>query len=192
MIEFTNIPTVTIDMAKVRAKIRPFLIEAMDKSADELLKQMRIFATKTTIVGRTGKGGPGDVNWRRDLASDIHRLFENITDSMLEYGVGVDYTEAYMKVRANIIDLGSGSAVEGGKAIHAGPPGRQVWNDELTGKHGSDAQERMLPSGFNHPGNDYVTKALDATEPFFQNAVAHALDNAPDDLLVDCLVTQGG
>lgn len=52
-----------------------------------------------------------------------------------------------------IVLNGAGSAA-GNPPITAGPPGREVWNDELNGKHASGAKsEYLMPKGFNQQGN---------------------------------------
>lgn len=63
-------------------------------------------------------------------------------------------------MKAMLIAEGAGSAA-GGAPIHAGPPGRSVWDDDLSGKKPSTAKsEYNLPGAFNQPGNHFIDNAV--------------------------------
>ena len=126
-------------------------MDAMERAADKLIELMR------EEVQRTVEGdGPGKPAWRDKLAADIKVVFRDIVNDAIEFGVGADYSEGtWEHVRAMLIAYGGGSAA-GNAAIQAGPYGREVWNEDLSGKHPSSAQsEYFLPDRFNQPGNDY-------------------------------------
>lgn len=140
----------------------------------------------------THGGAPGKPAWRDKLAADIHRVFESITDDAIEFGVGVDYSSGtWEHVRAMLIAYGSGSRA-GGAAIHAGPPGRDVWNDDLTGKKPSAAKsEYPLPDAFNQEGNDYVNNAMKRMKVFFDDIISEALRSMPGDIIAGAVYTVG-
>lgn len=64
MITIDTTPNVRVNTAKVRQKLRPYLIKTMEAATDELLKRMKIDIHTKTAVGHTGKGAPGDPKWR--------------------------------------------------------------------------------------------------------------------------------
>lgn len=98
----------------------------MEAASDELLKIMRQHVTET-VEGN----GPGKPAWRRELDATLHRLYVNVADYYAEAAVGTDLAEGSADiVRAMVVAHGAGSAA-GNPPIHAGPYGREVWNDEL-------------------------------------------------------------
>lgn len=141
---------------------------------------MKINVHTVTDVGRTLKGAPGDPEWRNEIDRDLHRLYEKLAGDLLEIGVGAEYSEGTAKhVRAMVVAYGAGSGA-GGERIFAGPPGRRVWNDSLTGKHPSRSEDVYdLPGGFNQEGNDFVNRAVEDIAPIFQKAVAEMWQNIP-------------
>ena len=141
--------------AAFKAALQPYLVEAMENATDELLKIMKINVHKT-VHG----DGPGKPDWRKELDSDLRRLYINVADYYVEGAVGTDYevksAEAY---RAMVINYGSGSAI-GDAPIHAGPEGRMVWDEDMTGKHPSTAKtEYDLPDEFNQVGNHFIEQS---------------------------------
>ena len=178
-----------MDISRLKAGLRPYLIEAMNRASDELLKCMKINVHKVTDVGRTMKGAPGDPEWRNEVDRDLRKLYANYADNYLEVGVGADYKDASAElVRAMVIAYGAGSAA-GNEPIHAGPAGREVWNDSLTGKKDSKAaQEYDLPDAFNQQGNDFVNEAVKETEERFNWILADAMKNIPMHVYQDALV----
>ena len=177
------------DINKLKAGLRPYLIDAMNKASDELLKRMKINVHEVTYVGKTGKGAPGDPAWRDEVDRDLRKLYERYADDILEVGVGADYSEdRYAMIRAMVIAYGAGSAV-GNPAIHAGPYGRSVLNDSLTGHKESRADEEYdLPEEFNHKGNNFIEKAVEETQTAFQTILNNALKNIPNHVYTDALV----
>lgn len=79
-----------------------------------------------------------------------------------------------------LISEGGGSAA-GGSPIHAGPPGREVWDDDLSGKHPSRAKtEYDLPDAFNQPGNHFVQNAVKLMEKHYNDILADLAASIPD------------
>lgn len=112
-------------------------------------------------VGRTTHGGaPGRPEWRREISTGLKCVHTEEDRSCIRMDFGFEPSGLPETVRAMIVGEGSGSAV-GGEPIHAGPPGRSVWDGEVTGKHPSHAQsEYMLPNAFNQTGNRFVANAV--------------------------------
>lgn len=149
---------------------------------------MKINVKHTTYVGRTGKGAPGDPEWREEIDRKLSRLYDSVAGDLLEIAVGAQYSEGTAEhVRAMVVAYGSGSAAGNG-SIHAGPLGRIVWNGGLTGKHPSRAKSTYdLPGAFNHTGNDFVNLAEEEVTPIFQQAVAEVWKHVPQQVWQDAV-----
>lgn len=178
-----------LDPVRLKAGLRPYLIDAMNRASDELLKCMRINVHTVTDVGRTMKGAPGDPEWRNEVDRDLKKLYANYTDNYLEVGVGADYGEGSAElIRAMVIAYGAGSAA-GNEPIHAGPAGRRVWNDSLTGMQASKSEsEYDLPDAFNQQGNDFVQEAVKETGERFDAILAEAMRSVPISVYQNALV----
>ena len=116
---------------------------------------MRREAVKTTHGG-----APGKPDWRREIVSNLDHIATAVTGDSVSMDFGYSPSEKADEVRAMIVAAGSGSTAGGG-AIHAGPPGRSVWDDDVSGKHPSNARsEYDLPDAFNQKGNRFVENAV--------------------------------
>lgn len=177
--------------------LKPYLLSVLERASDELIKNMQRYVHTVTYVGATGKGAPGDPEWRDDLDRELKRLYEEATDKYLETGVGITYGRAYELVRAMLIAYGSGDkAVDpetgnnlGNPAIYAGPKGRQVWNNTLTGhvRGGSKIEKATpLPDEFNQRGNDFANRAIEELQAHFDAVVTGAMNNIPANVLAQC------
>ena len=151
----------------------------MNQAEGRLIELMRDELEKTTHGG-----APGKPAWREKVSQDIHRVFESIANDVIEIGVGLDYSEGtWEHVRAMLIAYGSGSEAGGG-AIWAGPPGREVWNDDLSGRKQSEAHgEYPLPAEFNQKGNDFVNNAMRRMKPFFDDIIDDAIRTMPQGVI---------
>lgn len=79
-----------------------------------------------------------------------------------------------------IIEVGSGTEA-GNASIHAGPPGRNVWNAELSGRHPSEAKsEYDLPAEFNQKGNQFVENAVRIMQTEFGERTELTFASTPD------------
>ena len=116
---------------------------------------MRREAAKTTYGG-----APGKPEWRREIANNLDHIATAVTGDSISMDFGYSPSGNADEVRAMIVAAGSGSAA-GGDTIHAGPPGRSVWNDDMSGKHPSNAKsEYNLPAAFTQKGNQFVENAI--------------------------------
>lgn len=183
------IPRYRYDANKLKQGLRPYLIEALNKASDEMLKRMKIHVHDVTYRGRTGKGAPGDPQWRDEIDRDLHKIYAAFTDDFLEVGVGADYSDDfYGMIRAMVVAYGSGSKA-GNPPIQAGPLGRKVFNDSLTDRDDSRVDDQYdLPEEFNHEGNDFVAKAVKETVAAFEDIVQQVLRTVPDHVYSDALV----
>lgn len=203
MLLVDKVPDIRFDVAKFKMLLKPYLYEAMEKATDELLKSMQIHVYTVTAVGKTGKGAPGDLEWRNELDRDLEKLYVRVVDDIVEGAVGANagYGEGdnYF-VRAMLIAYGSGNRavspnpITGKKvsraAIHAGPHGREVWDDDLMDHvdGGSHSSYHKMPQSFNQIGNFFPEKALEDVRAHFEQIVGNALRNIPPNILMQCLI----
>lgn len=116
---------------------------------------MRREAAKTTHGG-----APGKPHWRREIANNLDHIATAVAGDSVSMDFGYSPSGKADEVRAMIVAAGSGSAA-GGSAIHAGPPGRSVWDDNVSRKHPSNAKsEYDLPAVFNQKGNQFAENAM--------------------------------
>lgn len=142
---------------------------------------------KQEIKNTTHGGAPGRPEWRSQISNMLRETYRDITESYMEVAVGLpdnlDSIAKYIFVRAMIITEGSGSAV-GNAPITAGPYGRSVWNDSLTGKNPSSSMiTYKLPSEFNQKGNHFIENAVKLMRKEFRDILDEATDNIPSDIV---------
>lgn len=167
-----------LNVTEVNRLIQNHLIQAMEQAEDKLIELMRQEIEKTTH----GQA-PGKPSWRKEVSSLLRETYRLITSSYMEFEVGVPYEVAEtLLIKAMIIHEGSGSVV-GNPAIHAGPPGRPVWDGDLSGKKASSASsEYLLPAGFNQTGNKFVQNATRRMKAFFDEILDAACATLPSSI----------
>ena len=130
-----------VNIHMMQQRLRPYLIATMEGALDELIKGMEQHVMDVSMVGRTGKGAPGDPSWRADLRDELQKVGIDYLGDVLEGKVGVAGPKLYQRVRALLIAYGSGSrSTKPGwdaSPIMFGPEGRMVWDDELEHRHRS-------------------------------------------------------
>lgn len=192
MLQIDAAPPIRFNSQRMRNVLRPYLLMAMEKATDELLKNMQFYA-KDNVVGN----GPGKPSWRDELANDLKRLYVEEVDSFIEGAVGADagYGEGSpWRTRAMLIAYGGGSAAIdpethgslGQEDIHAGPPGRVVWNENLDDQIVSESSEHPMPTSYNQPGNLFPDVAAQELLLEFNNMKKQILGNIPADILQQC------
>ena len=119
-----------------------------------------------------------------DVPDDIEDICRRLSDR--HFGAGSDgmiYISPSGKadlVRAMIVEAGSGSAV-GNAPIHAGPTGRSVWGNDVSGQHPSRAKsEYLLPAEFNQKGNQFVENAMRIMETAYGDITEFVFATVPD------------
>jgi len=95
------------------------------------------------------------------VSNELKHIEEILTDGVLTYIAGFDAASAdhFDLMKAYVIAFGMGSLGKTGKPIHAGPQGRMVYDDMLSGQHPSEipGEGWFMPDSWNHPGMDFVT-----------------------------------
>ena len=85
-----------------------------------------------------------------------------------------------LQQRAMIVEAGAGSAA-GNAPIHAGPTGRSVWDDDVSGQHPSRAKsEYLLPAEFNQKGNQFVENTMRIMETAYGDITEFVFATVPD------------
>ena len=133
-------------------------------------------------------GGPGKPSWREGVKQQLRVVEEVVTDAYLEAKVGVDTNTAFTDfIKAMLISEGAGSAA-GGSPIYAGPPGRSVWNNDLSGQQPSKAKSSYpLPGAFNQPGNHFVQNAIRIMRLHFDDVLSTAMASIPSSIFTSAV-----
>lgn len=148
---------------------------ALTLEGQKLLFYMRQEAQRTV-----GGGGPGKPAWRSELAANLNHLATAVTDTSVSMDFGYSPSGKADLVRAMIIEAGAGSAA-GNAPIHAGPTGRSVWDDDVSGQHPSRAKsEYLLPAAFNQRGNQFMENAMRIMHTSFGDITEFVFSTVPD------------
>lgn len=106
---------------------------------------------------------------------------------MIESAVGASggYGEgSYSWVRAMLIAYGSGSRSEAPgwrpHKIYAGPPGRIVWDDDLSDQKVSESKRHAMPDSFNQAGNMFHERAMEDVKQVFDKIAEQAFRSMPE------------
>lgn len=166
---------IMLNEAALMAALRDEAKDALEMEGKRLLNHMR------RETGRTTHGGaPGTPTWRKEIASNLEHTVTAVTEGSISMDFGYSPSNKADEVRAMIVESGSGSAA-GGVAIHAGPTGRSVWDEDVSGKHPSRAKtEYALPAEFNQKGNQFVENAMRMMQTEFGNQIEAAFAATPD------------
>lgn len=148
---------------------------ALTLEGQKLLFYMRQEAQRTV-----GGGGPGKPAWRSELAANLDHLATAVSDTSVSMDFGYSPSGKADLVRAMIIEAGAGSAA-GNAPIHAGPTGRSVWDDDVSGQHPSRAKtEYLLPAAFNQAGNRFMENAMRIMQTFYGDITEYVFATIPD------------
>ncbi len=166
---------ISINEAALMSDLKTEARDALELEGERLLSHMR------REVGRTTHGGaPGKPEWRKEIASNLDHTATAVSDDAISMDFGYSPSDKADEVRTMIVEAGSGSAA-GGKAIHAGPTGRSVWDEDVSGKHPSRAKtEYDLPAEFNQRGNQFVENAMRMMQTEFGDNIEAAFATTPD------------
>lgn len=166
---------ISLDEGALLAILRDEAQNALELEGRKLLNHMRQ-EIQRTVNG----GGPGKPSWRNELAANLDKLAASVTDSAVSMDFGYSPSCKTDLVRAMIVEAGSGSAV-GNAPIHAGPTGRSVWDDDVSGQHPSRAKsEYLLPEGFNQRGNQFMENAMRIMQTCFGDITEFVFSTVPD------------
>lgn len=132
------------------------------------------------VYHTTHGGAPGKPEWRKEIADNLSRVAIAVTDTSVSVDVGYSPSDKADEVRAMIVAAGSGSEA-GNAPIHAGPTGRSVWDEDVSGKHPSRAKsEYLLPAEFNQKGNQFIENAMRMMKTDFGNVTEAVFASTPD------------
>lgn len=153
-------------------------------------EQQLIIIMQQEVMQTVHGGGPGKPDWRREITRVLGEVYEQIANDYIEAGVGVPSDENIETiVKAMIVEQGSGSAV-GRPPIHT-KPGQLVWDDDMSGKHRSNAESVYdLPTAFNQQGNHFVENAMKRMKKHFQDVMSSAVGKIPDSVFFNNVVTK--
>lgn len=168
---------ISLNEAALMADLRREAQEALELEGERLLSHMR------REVGRTTHGdAPGKPEWRKEIASNLEHTATAVSDDSISMDFGYSPSDKADEVRTMIVEAGSGSAV-GNPAIQAGPTGRSVWDEDVSGKHPSRAKtEYNLPAEFNQKGNQFVENAIRMMQTEFGSNIETAFATTPDSI----------
>lgn len=165
----------SLDEAALMAILLDEAQNALELEGRKLLNHMRQ-EVQRTVDG----GGPGKPAWRSELASNLEHLATAVSDTSVSMDFGYSPSGKADLVRAMIIEAGAGSAA-GNAPIHAGPTGRSVWDDDVSGQHPSRAKsEYLLPAGFNQAGNQFMENAMRIMETYYGDITEFVFATIPD------------
>lgn len=132
------------------------------------------------VYHTTHGGAPGKPEWRKEIADNLSRVAIAVTDTSVSVDVGYSPSDKADEVRAMIVAAGSGSDA-GNAPIHAGPTGRSVWDENMSGKHPSRAKsEYLLPVEFNQKGNQFIENAMRMMKTDFGDVTEAVFASVPD------------
>lgn len=166
---------ISLDEIALMNILRDEAQNALELEGRKLLQYMRQ-EVQCTING----GSPGKPDWRKEIAANLDCLATAVSDTAVSMDFGYSPSDKADLVRAMIVEAGSGSAV-GNAPIHAGPTGRSVWDDDVSGQHPSRARtEYLLPAEFNQKGNQFVENAVRIMRIYFGDVTEFVFAAIPD------------
>lgn len=114
------------DTGKWHKIVHRNMLAAMNDATKRLIQIM-----EKEVLMTTSGGAPGRSAWREEMASKMEKVFEEVTDSLISYGIGIKSTSNFKDMlKAWIVTDGTGSAA-GNPPIQAGQKGRWVFDKNL-------------------------------------------------------------
>ena len=166
---------ISLDEAALMGILQQDATEALALEGDRLLSHMRREVRVTTHGG-----APGKPEWRAEIAKNLGHVATAVTGDSISMDFGYSPSTKPDEVRAMIVNEGSGS-VAGNESIHAGPTGRIVWDEDVSGRHPSRAKtEYTLPEAFNQEGNAFVENAMRMMLTEFGDVTKKVFSTTPD------------
>lgn len=172
----------------VKTALQKYYTDALDAATDQLLDLMQKEVLKT-IWG----DGPGKPAWREKISRMLRVVNREAAEHYIEHGVGLpDQQKQTDLIKAMIIEYGAGLAV-GNPPIKAGPTGRMVWDDDITGRFPSEAMTSYeLPKEFNQVGNFFVENAMKLMKKHFNDILEAASRDLPDSIFYQNVIVKQG
>lgn len=171
---------ITMDAAKVKAVIQPYVLQALEKIEEKYIELMGIGIDETSTAPQ---------HWRDGIKTDLKHIDAIITGSIIEYVCGLDYAEgtgAWM--RAMVIAYGMGKLGLNGNKIMAGPKGRIVWDGELENQIPSSVEnEHEIPQSWYHAGGWFLQNATSKMRTLFGDIAEDVFSSIPKGALLSCV-----
>ena len=123
-----------------------------------------------------------DVDTKGDFKKAVKGLLKHLStevvDGVITYTAGVDLDNASEgdTMKAYVIAYGMGLYGRDAVPVFAGPPGRMVWDNSLSGQHSSTKEFKILPESWNHYGKDFVAYATDTMRVHFNDMLSDTYD----------------
>ncbi len=168
MINFTS-NKISLDTNRLVADLKTQFHHVLIGVSNQLIQIMRQEIPEGNL--------PGKPEWRSKLESDLAIVSSSMINDIIETQVGAPYmSDTWEYVRGMLIEYGSGSEV-GNPPIQS-RPGEEVWNDNLDGKHISNAKSSyLLPPAFNQQGSAWIENAMLRVRPLFNETMTNVLKN---------------
>ena len=165
-----------LDAGALLDELKATAVEALQAEGEALMETMRQEAHMTTE-----DGAPGRSAWRAHIADNIRHTGTTIAGGQIEMTFGYTPESEAEEMRAMVVAYGSGDKAEAaGPRIHAGPWGRPVWNDDLSGRTASMVKtEYDLPEKFNQRGSQFIRNAIRRTRAKFGGHLEAAFRRLP-------------
>ena len=184
-----------IDEGSLFDAIKAHYIRAMKDAEKKLISIMKKEIQKTSY----GKS-PGKPEWRKELSSLLQEVYSVVADNYIEFGVGIPDDVAYNAiVKAMLIGYGSGFMAYGGSTngyssgpITAGPAGRSVWDNDMQGKHPSQAKSTYEIPQFNQEGNHFIYNSMILMQKHFDDVLADASKSQASSVFYKHVIVQKG
>lgn len=123
--------------------------------------------------------------FRSVVAASLEHIREEMVGGVLTYIAGFNEGTAdpYDLMKAYVIARGMGSKGVNKTPVHAGPPGRLVYDSYLDSYGPSNQEDHDLPETWNHPGFDFVAETNN--DPLVQTEFRKTLEQICRDLPVN-------
>lgn len=177
----------SVNTARMKTQLVNHFVRALKRAEQQLIQLM-----KEQMPSRVYGDGPGDPDWIKAMLKDIKEVYKDVATNYIEVGVGLPYEEGtWQAVRAMVVEAGAGSAA-GNPPIQTRPR-ESVWNDDLTGKHESEAKSwYYLPDAFNQEGNQWVENAMKLMAKYFDDIMEDACNSVPASIFYNNITSRRG
>ena len=166
---------ISLNEAALFAILQSDAKDALELEGEKLIRHM-----KRELKHTTHGGAPGKPAWRDEISKNLTHVATAISEDSISMDFGYSPSGKADLVRAMIVESGSGSAT-GSEPIHAGPTGRSVWDEDVSGKHPSRAKSVYnLPTEFNQTGNLFIENAVRIMQNEFGAATEAVFASTPD------------
>lgn len=178
-----DLKKMTMDGNAAVNALMPYFRMALDEAENKLIEMMTKEIDATSSAPR---------EWRESLKEDIHHISEEISNSRIQYNVGVNYAQGSgMWMRAMVIAYGMGIYGLNGNRIYAGPEGRMVWDKSLLAKKPSSVkEEHEIPDTWYHKGRQFVENAVRNMQAVYDSVLTGGLVGMPSTVLLGCVSVQ--